>query len=158
MTTTGGSFDVGAVFPDYALVASDDRVVTQDDFDGRPKLYFMCGDPADDDVAAEVARVARAALDVADVVLIPLAKTSPAAWRYFLRAHQIEGIAPLAIADDVAVPFLADQQTKQLWPQWVFVAEDDEVLAVAVAKGNDGKDLDVAAVVSAGRRRPPTTA
>lgn len=136
--TEGSLPEKGMVFPEFSLVAVDDRLVGTADFDGRKKVFFFCQGPADD-VVAEFIKAAAAALDddgKGDVVLIPVARASTSDWRSFLNASGVEGIAPLSLGKDVAVPFpvfAAGDRKGALAPALVYVDDQDEVHAAQLA-------------------------
>ncbi|MDP2341138.1 MAG: hypothetical protein Q8O67_09280 [Deltaproteobacteria bacterium] len=136
MKTLGALPEPGAVFPEFTLVASDDAVVTDADFDGRRKVFFLCAGP-EHEATAQLIEQAAAVVDEHDnTVLIPVSRTAPVEWRRFLRATRLEGIAPLSVGVDVVVPFPV-LASGALAPALVFVNEQDEVRAVQSATDGD---------------------
>ena len=146
--TAGALPEKGAVFPEFSLLASDNREVTHVDFDGRSKVFFFCEGPEHEASAKLIVDVAHA-LDEAgnDVVLIPVARTAPVEWRRFLSASGLSGVAPLSVGSDVAVPFpvfTSGDNQGALAPGLVFVDDQDEVKAIQLADDADtlaGLDL-----------------
>jgi peroxiredoxin len=145
----------GTIFPEYCLIASDDRAVDADAFAGKKKVYFLCEGPEHEATAAFVVNAAAAVEAVDDTVLVPIARTPPVEWRRFLRGYNLSGIAPLSIGVDVAVPFPVVQagvSQGQLCPALVYVDESDEVYASQLAVDADTLDgLDVAVLLQAKR-------
>ncbi len=147
VVTRGALPEQGTVFPSFALVATDDAVVTDADFDGRKKVFFFCAGP-EHEASAKLIEAAAAVVDGQDnTVLIPVSRTAPVEWRRFLHQSRIEGIAPLSVGDDVEVPFpvfAAGPSRGALAPAFVFVDDRDEVRAVQLATDADslaGLDL-----------------
>lgn len=147
----------GTLFPDYSLVGVDERAVDALAFEGKNKVYFLCEGPEHDATATFIAAAAAAVDGAADTVLIPIARTAPLEWRRFLRAHNIEGVAPLCLGDDVAVPFPVLQGgagAGHLCPALVYVDDADEVFAAQRATDADSlAGLDIAALLLAQRPR-----
>lgn len=146
--TAGALPEQGASFPEFSLTASDDRVVSDADFDGRKKVFFFCHGPlhsggAWDDVVVDFIKAAAAVLDddavrarAGDVTLVPVARATPADWRYLLNASGVFGVAPLSVGEDVAVPFpvfVAGDRKGALAAALVYVDDNDVVVKAQVA-------------------------
>jgi len=138
----------GTLFPEFALTASDGRIVTSDDLEGRRLVVFLCAGPAHEPSAALIVQAAAKVYAEDNAVLVPIARVPHEAWRRFVGRDGLDGAAPLSVGEDTATPFVVEADGT-LWPTLLVVDEAFAIVHAQRATAPDGSGLDVDAAIAA---------